>query len=111
MDSLMPTNMNSRISILIMAVACVSAQAFAATLSSASSTAFTFPNGTFEIPALAASPGYQYAPAGSGSTYPRFTTGPVLLGSGAHTVAVHGTHPQGTDSTAFVDDLTVTRRW
>ncbi|MCK8504073.1 hypothetical protein M0222_40570 [Myxococcus fulvus] len=188
----MPTHLNHSTSLLILAVACVSAQAFAATLSSASSTALTFPNGTFEIPALAASPGYQYAPAGSGwtfvdgagltrngtaftsgnpsapqgaqvlllqgvasasravnipagyyvfsfaaaqrgnipstqrvelrvngatvlgvtpagSTYQRFTTGPVLLGSGAHTVAMHGTNPQGTDSTAFVDDLTATR--
>ncbi|REG34604.1 G8 domain-containing protein [Archangium gephyra] len=42
--------------------------ASAASLSSASSTAFTVPNGSFETPALPASPGYQYAPAGSGWT-------------------------------------------
>jgi hypothetical protein len=40
--------------------------AAAASLSSASSTAFTVPNGTFETPSLPASPGYAYAPAGSG---------------------------------------------
>lgn len=172
--------------------ACLSSQALAASERSASSTAFTMPNGTFEVPALAASPGYQYAPAGSGwtfvngagltrngtaftsgnpsapqgaqvlllqgvaaasrtvnltsgyyvfsfataqrgnipstqrvelridgntvlgvtpsgATYQRFTTAPVLLGSGPHSVGLHGTNPQGTDSTAFVDDLTVTR--
>jgi hypothetical protein len=42
--------------------------AVAASLSSASSTAFTVPNGTFETPALPTSPGYQYAPAGTGWT-------------------------------------------
>ncbi len=43
--------------------------AAAASLSSASSTAFTVPNGTFETPALPASPGYEYGPAGSGWTF------------------------------------------
>ena len=43
--------------------------ASSAPLSSASSTAFTMPNGTFEAPALAASPGYAYAPAGTGWTW------------------------------------------
>lgn len=47
---------------------CFALEASAAALSSASSTAFTVPNGTFEVPALPASPGYAYAPAGSGWT-------------------------------------------
>ncbi|MCP3098669.1 hypothetical protein LZ198_07240 [Myxococcus sp. K15C18031901] len=170
----------------------LSSQGRAAPRSAASSTAFTVPNGTFEAPALAASPGYQYAPAGSGWTfangaglsrngtaftsgnpnapqgaqvlflqntatasrtldftagyyvfsfstaqrgnltsaqrvelridgatvvavtptgapYQRVTTGPVLLTSGAHAVALEGTNPLGTDNTAFVDDFTATR--
>ena len=47
---------------------CFALEASAAALSSASSTAFTVPNGTFEVPALPASPGYVYAPAGAGWT-------------------------------------------
>ncbi|MCE9667879.1 hypothetical protein LY474_08660 [Myxococcus stipitatus] len=188
----MPTSRNVYLPLLLVAVVCLPSPGRAANLSAASSTAYTVPNGTFEAPALAASPGYQYAPTGSGwtfvngaglsrngtaftsgnpnapqgaqvmflqgvaaatrtihlpagyyvfgfaaaqrgnlastqrvelridgatvlgvtpagATYQRFTTGPVLLASGAHAVELHGTNPQGTDSTAFVDDLTATR--
>lgn len=47
----------------------IAAPASAAPLSSASSTSFTIPNGTFEVPALPPGPGYAYAPAGAGWTW------------------------------------------
>lgn len=56
------------LSLLSLGVVSFADGAGAASLSSASSTAFTTPNGTFEAPALTASPGYQYAPSGSGWT-------------------------------------------
>ncbi|QSQ17656.1 G8 domain-containing protein [Myxococcus landrumensis] len=188
----MKTFMSGWVSLLAVAVVSSPGDAGAVSRSSASSAVSGLPNGSFETPALPASPGYQTAPAGSGwtfvngagfsrnntaftsgnpvapqgaqvlflqgvasasqtwslpagsyvfsfmaaqrgnlpstqqlelrvdgsprqsftptgATYQRFTSAPLYLASGAHTVALHGLNPQGTDSTAFVDDFSVTR--
>ncbi|QSQ19815.1 hypothetical protein JY651_31600 [Pyxidicoccus parkwayensis] len=75
--------------------------AAAAILGSASSTGFSIPNGTFETPALPASPGYQYAPAGSGWTLAQgaglsrngtaFTSGNPSAPEGAQVLFLQGT--------------------
>lgn len=75
--------------------------AVAASLSSASSTVFTVPNGTFETPSLPASPGYQYAPSGTGWTLVNgaglsrdvtaFTSGNPNAPEGAQVLFLQGT--------------------
>ncbi len=75
--------------------------AVAASLNSASSTVFTVPNGTFETPALPASPGYLYAPSGTGWTLVNgaglsrdataFTSGNPNAPEGAQVLFLQGT--------------------
>ena len=67
--------------------------AAAASLRSASSTAFTVPNGTFETPSLPASPGYQYAPSGSGWT---LVDGAGLTRNGTAFTSSNPNAPEGT---------------
>ncbi|WP_224364598.1 G8 domain-containing protein [Hyalangium versicolor] len=66
--------------------------ASAASLASASSTAFAVPNGTFEAPALPASPGYQYAPTGAGWS---FTGGAGLSRNGTAFTSGNPNAPEG----------------
>src|SRR5262249_53000013 len=70
----------------------IASAASAANLQSASSTTFTITGGTFETPALPASPGYEYAPAGAAWTW---GNGAGLTRSGTAFTAGNPSAPQG----------------
>lgn len=46
----------------------------------------------------------------AGTAYQSFSTAPITLSSGSHTIELRGLNPNGGDNTAFVDEFTYTRQ-